>query len=570
MKPLTLSTLIFTAGLVACNQSATVTPPPAADSAAVSDKTVANSAPPPASVSRREIAATEAVAIAPQAKQTSMVMSAIYQEEALPQESFADRFTAAAAGGTMAVSQQPVSTFSIDVDSGSYAVVRRFLNQGQLPPTAAVRSEELINYFDYHYPKSDNSPHPFSITTELGVTPWNSDTHLLHIGIQGKSRVSGNSERPAANLVFLIDVSGSMHSNDKLPLLKAAFRLLCKSLTATDRVTLVVYAGDSGVVLEPTAGDQQATILAAIDKLQAGGSTHGSAGIQLAYEMAAKSYIKGGINRVMLATDGDFNVGTVNHEALLALIEKERQSGISLTTLGFGEVALNGNYHDHLMEQLADHGNGHYAYIDTLQEAQKVLVDELSATLESIANDVKIQVEWNPAQVSSYRLIGYENRQLQQADFNNDRVDAGDIGAGHSVTALYEVTFTDAVRPLIDPLRYATTEKTAEKSSVSSEVAFIKLRYKATYDAASQLIERPVLRQELQSNLASSSDDYRFSAAVAAFAQQLRNELPRSATSNPWSYHDTAQLAKGAKGEDQFGYRQAFLGLIGLAEQLSP
>ncbi|MCU7859721.1 MAG: VWA domain-containing protein [Candidatus Thiodiazotropha sp. (ex Lucinoma kastoroae)] len=320
-------------------------------------------------------------------------------------------------GVIKSVGQVPVSTFGIDVDTGAYALVRRFLNQGQLPPKDAVRAEELINYFNYDYPQPDGSTQPFSVTTEVGPTPWNAQSHLVHVGIQGYEAVK--KHRPASNLVFLIDVSGSMNGQDKLPLLKSAFKLLVKQMNGNDRISLVVYAGASGVVLEPTPGDQQAKIVAALERLTAGGSTHGSAGIHLAYAMAEQGRIDRGINRVILVTDGDFNVGTVDHQRLMELIEAKRKQGISLTTLGFGQ----GNYNDHLMEQLADKGNGNYAYIDTVNEAQKVLVEELNATLQMIAKDVKIQIEWNPAMVAEYRLIGYENRLLAQEDFNNDLAD---------------------------------------------------------------------------------------------------------------------------------------------------
>ncbi|HEY0635029.1 MAG TPA: von Willebrand factor type A domain-containing protein [Gammaproteobacteria bacterium] len=449
--------------------------------------------------------------------------------------------------------QEPVSTFSIDVDTGAYALVRRAISEGRLPASDAVRVEELINYFDYAYAQPRNGT-PFSLVTEVGPTPWNPHTRLVHVGIQGKSIAA--SERPAANLVFLIDVSGSMDSPDKLPLLKAAFRLLTKQLTAQDRVTLVVYAGASGVVLEPTAGDHQAKILSALDRLAAGGSTHGSAGIQLAYAMAEASRIKGGINRVLLATDGDFNVGTVNHEQLIDLIEQQRSKGITLTTLGFGQ----GNYNDQLMEQLADKGNGNYAYIDTLNEARKVLVEELSATLETIAKDVKIQIEWNPALVSEYRLIGYENRLLNREDFNNDKVDAGDIGAGHTVTALYEITLKEE-QGQIDPLRYGSSD--AVKGN-GDELAFLKLRYKAPEGETSQLISQPISRKLMETKLAGTSENYRFSAAVAAFGQLLRG----GRYTGKFAYDDVEQLARNARGEDTFGYRSEFLQLVRQAATL--
>jgi Ca-activated chloride channel homolog len=467
-----------------------------------------------------------------------------------------DRFAKIDENGVKAVIREPVSTFSIDVDSGAYALVRRSLNQGQLPVTDAVRVEELINYFDYDYPVPDDRRQPFSVTTEISRTPWNSKTHLLHVGIKGIE--VGKDQRPASNLVFLLDVSGSMNSPDKLPLLKSAFRLLVKQLNANDRVTMVVYAGASGVVLEPTAGNEQGKIIAALDRLSAGGSTHGSAGIQLAYAMAQQEFIKNGINRVILATDGDFNVGTVNHEQLMDLIEEKRRHGISLTTLGFGQ----GNYNDYLMEQLADKGNGNYAYIDTINEAQKVLVDELTSTLETIARDVKIQIEWNPEVVAEYRLIGYENRMLAREDFSNDKVDAGDIGAGHSVTALYEITLTDGDQRRLEPLRY--NHSTDAGKSASNEIAFLRLRYKAPDAEKSRLIERPIYRNSIIKDVARTSDNFRFSAAVAGFGQLLRG----GRYTESFDYSDVAKLAGNARGRDNFGYRGEFLRLVNLAGSL--
>ncbi|MEJ2591519.1 MAG: VWA domain-containing protein [Candidatus Thiodiazotropha sp.] len=457
--------------------------------------------------------------------------------------------------GVMAVAEHPVSTFSIDVDSGAYALVRRFLNQGRLPPTDAVRAEELINYFDYDYPMPDQGRQPFSVTTEVAPTPWNRQSLLVHVGIQGYA--SPQSQRPASNLVFLVDVSGSMDAPDKLPLLKSAFRLLVKQLNANDRVSLVVYAGASGVVLEPTPGDRHGEILAALERLSAGGSTHGSAGIRLAYAMAEQARIEGGINRVILATDGDFNVGTVNHEQLIDLIETKREQGVTLTTLGFGQ----GNYNDRLMEQLADKGNGNYAYIDTINEAQKVLVDELGATLEVIAKDVKVQIEWNPAVVAEYRLIGYENRLLAREDFSNDKVDAGDIGAGHSVTALYEIVLVGGKGQRLEPLRYANGGK---PTGARDELGFLRLRYKAPQGKVSQLIEHPMPVRLIERELAKASDNFRFSAAVAAFAQLLRG----GRYTESFGYDEVAGLARGARGKDAFGYRGEFLRLVNLASSL--
>lgn len=379
------------------------------------------------------------------------------------------------------VSEHPVSTFSIDVDTGSYANVRRLLNSGRLPRKDAVRVEEMINYFSYNYPLPENKRTPFRVTTEIAPAPWNKNKHLLHIGIKGYNVAA--SKLPPANLVFLVDVSGSMRSANKLDLLKSSLKLLSKRMNKRDRISLVVYAGASGVVLQPTAGNKTATIVSALDSLTAGGRTNGAAGIHLAYAMAQQAYIKGGINRVILATDGDFNVGTVNFEALKNLIEEKRKSGITLTTLGFGT----GNYNDHLMEQIADAGNGNYAYIDTLNEANKVLVSEMASTLFTIAKDVKIQIEFNPDVVKEYRLIGYENRMLRREDFNNDKVDAGDIGAGHTVTALYEIKLSGGRSNAIDPLRYGSTKK--QGSHNGDELAFLKLRYKAPGGRKSELIQ---------------------------------------------------------------------------------
>jgi Ca-activated chloride channel family protein len=457
------------------------------------------------------------------------------------------------------VNEHPVSTFSIDVDTGAYSNVRRMLNSGQLPPHDAVRVEEMINYFSYDYPQPYNLDPPFKVTTEIAPTPWNKKTHLLHIGIKGYN--NPKAELPPTNLVFLVDVSGSMQSPNKLELLKSSLKMLTRRLRAKDKVSLVVYAGASGLVLEPTRGNQKRKIIAALEQLRAGGSTNGGAGIQLAYAVAEREFIKGGINRVLLATDGDFNVGTVNFEALKNLIEEKRQSGISLTTLGFGT----GNYNDHLMEQLADAGNGNYAYIDTINEAQKVLVDEISSLLDTIAKDVKIQIEFNPATVAEYRLIGYENRQLKREDFSNDKIDAGEIGAGHTVTALYEIALVGSGGERFENLRYGDNN-TVQAEQVGNELAFLRLRYKAPDGDTSKLLEWALKRRTVIKSLNNTSDRFRFSAAVAAFGQQLRggNYLHYS-QSEQFSYEDILRLARGARGDDQFGYRAEFIRLVKLA-----
>ena len=452
--------------------------------------------------------------------------------------------------------EQPVSTFSIDVDTGAYANVRRFLNQGSLPVQNAVRVEEMINYFSYDYPLPKDKTRPFSVTTEIAPTPWNKDTYLLRVGLKGHDIAA--EKLPPANLVFLADVSGSMMTADKLPLLKSGLKLLVQNLRAQDRVSLVVYAGNTGVILEPTPGDRKGKILAALEGLTAGGSTNGGAGIKLAYAMAEQGFIKNGINRVLLATDGDFNVGTVSFEALKNMVEEKRKAGISLTTLGFGT----GNYNDRLMEQLADAGNGNYAYIDTLNEANKVLVNEMSSTLRTIAKDVKIQIEFNPTMVAEYRLIGYENRALKREDFNNDKIGAGDIGAGHTVTALYEITLAGGKGQKIDPLRYATNAR--DTTGNKNEIALLRLRYKLPDSDNSLLMEQALKTADIQRDAGKASADFRFSAAVAAFGQLLRG----GKYTGDFGYDDIAMLARDARAKDNFGYRGEFLTLVNLAKSL--
>lgn len=455
------------------------------------------------------------------------------------------------------VSEQPVSTFSIDVDTGAYANMRRMLNQGQSPVADAIRTEELINYFSYQYPSSRSKDQPFKVTTEVAATPWNKHTQLLHIGLRGYAL--DNAQLPPANLVFLIDVSGSMQSQDKLPLLKSGLKLLVKQLDKEDRIAMVVYAGASGVVLDSTAGDQHMAINVALDKLGAGGSTNGASGIKLAYQMAEKGFIKGGINRILLATDGDFNVGLTNFDALKQMVADKGKQGIALSTLGFGQ----GNYNDHLLEQLADVGNGNYSYIDTLKEARKVLVEQIAATLNIIARDVKIQVEFNPAQVAEYRLIGYENRHLNREDFNNDKVDAGDIGAGHTVTALYEITLTGSAGQRIDNLRYQAPSIRLPVTN-SEELAYVRLRYKQPDQDNSQQLEHGVMKSDIQTQLNRTSERFRFAAAVAAFGQKLRG----GKYMENFDYDDILALARQSRGKDDNGYRGEFIQLVALAKTL--
>ncbi|CAI8766055.1 Ca-activated chloride channel homolog [Pseudomonas sp. IT-232MI5] len=447
------------------------------------------------------------------------------------------------------VAETPVSTFSADVDTGAYANVRRLLNQGRLPPEGAVRLEELVNYFPYDYAlPSDGSP--FGVTTELAASPWNPHTRLLRIGIKASDRAV--AELAPANLVFLVDVSGSMDRREGLPMVKSTLKLLVDQLRDQDRVSLVVYAGESRVVLEPTSGREKAKIRTAIEQLTAGGSTAGASGIELAYQMAQQAFIPKGINRILLATDGDFNVGVSDFDSLKQMAVDKRQSGISLTTLGFGVD----NYNEHLMEQLADAGDGNYAYIDNLREARKVLVDQLSSTLAVVAQNVKLQVEFNPAQVSEYRLLGYENRALKREDFSNDKVDAGEIGAGHTVTALYEIV-PAGEQGWLEPLRYGKSD--AVVSAKSGELAMLRVRYQRAEGGKSLLIERPIANQ-----VATASEDLRFAAAVAAFSQQLKD----GRYTGDFSLKDTEALARGARGDDRFGLRNEFVQLVELAQSL--
>jgi Ca-activated chloride channel family protein len=447
------------------------------------------------------------------------------------------------------VMANPLSTFSVDVDKASYANVRRFLTQNQKPYRDAVRIEELINYFDYNYPQPTNG-HPFSITIEGGKTPWNENSELLLIGLKGENL--NEQQIPANNLVFLIDVSGSMNPANRLPLLKQAFKHMVDQLRPQDRVAIVVYAGSSGLVLESTPGSEKAKISAAIDMLQSGGSTAGGAGIQLAYKVAQQNYIHGGNNRVILGTDGDFNVGVSSTSELVKLIEEKRNSGVYLTILGFGM----GNYKDGRMKQLSMAGNGNYAYIDNIMEAKKVFGSELWGTLYTIANDVKIQVEFNPAKVKSYRLIGYENRMLNSEDFNNDKKDAGDIGCGHTVTALYEIipATADVSVPNVDPLRY-----TKQTITGSNDLVTVKIRYKKPGDDTSKLIS-----ERVEAGKTKSTSNLMFASAVAEFGMLLR-ESEFKGTS---SFTTAINRAKNAKGEDEFGYKSDFIKMVEMAEMI--
>ncbi|QQP94394.1 vWA domain-containing protein [Lysobacter enzymogenes] len=452
--------------------------------------------------------------------------------------------------------EQPVSTFSIDVDTGSYANVRRMLAAGELPPKDAVRIEELLNYFDYGYPRPESKDVPFKVSTELAPAPWNAKRVLLQIGIQGYE--VEHEQLPPANLVLLVDTSGSMDEPDKLPLLKRAFAQLLPQLRAQDRVSIVAYAGSAGLVLAPTPGDHGGEIMDALERLQAGGSTNGGEGIRLAYATARQAYIDGGINRVLLATDGDFNVGVSDQKALETLVADQRKSGIALSTLGFGS----GNYNDAMAERLADVGNGNHAYIDSALEAQKVLVEEMGSTLLTIAGDVKVQVEFNPAVVAEYRLIGYENRLLKREDFNNDKVDAGEIGAGHDVTALYELALVGSGGEASDPLRYAQGEAAKPAAGVKpDELALLKLRYKRPGENDSRLIETALMRRDIA---ARPGERLRFAAAVAGFGELLRGGEHLGG----FGWDGVIDLARSARGDDRNGYRGEFLQLAQTARSL--
>lgn len=453
----------------------------------------------------------------------------------------------------------PLSTFSIDVDGAAYSNIRRFINNSQLPPAGAIRIEEMVNYFKYEYPQPEKDD-PFSINTEISEAPWNKDHKLVLIGLQGKKIPTENL--PPSNLVFLIDVSGSMYGPERLPLVKSSMKMLVDQLRQQDKISMVVYAGAAGLVLPPTSGAEKIKIKEAIDRLEAGGSTAGGAGIKLAYRVAKENFMKNGNNRVILCTDGDFNVGESSDDAMERLIEEERKSGVFLTVLGYGM----GNYQDAKMQKLANKGNGNHAYIDNITEAKKVLVNEFGGTLFTIAKDVKLQVEFNPAKVQGYRLIGYENRMLAKEDFNDDKKDAGELGSGHTVTALYEVipvgVKSDYLQK-VDPLKYQKDVQPLSKSTQNDEIMTVKFRYKAPDGDVSKLIEHPV--KDNQVAIAKTSDNFRFAAAVAQFGLVLRNSEFKSAS----SFDNVVSLARKAKGTDEEGYRAEFIRLVETAQMLA-
>jgi Ca-activated chloride channel family protein len=470
-----------------------------------------------------------------------------------------DKFAEKEASPVKSVAAEPVSTFSLAVDTASYAFARRMVMAGQLPAKDSVRAEEFINYFPYSYPKPETAETPFKPTVTIAPSPWNAHNKLVHVAIQGYTLQSAH--RPRANLVLLIDVSGSMMPEDRLPLVKNAFRLLVDELQPDDTVGIVTYADGSGVALEPTKVSEKGKIFAAIAGLGAGGSTAGAQGIQDAYRLAEAHFDKDGVNRIILATDGDFNVGVTDPRELQGFIERKRKSGVFLSILGVGQD----NYNDALMQKLARYGNGVAAYVDTLNEARKVLVEQASSTLFPIAKDVKIQMEWNPARVSEYRLIGYETRNLRREDFNNDNVAAGNVGSGLTVTAIYEVTPVGAEKKLVDDLRYGKAGE-PRRDGDAAEWGFLKLRYKLPKEETSRLISLPIVDAMAKRSLSEAAEDVRFSIAAAAYAQLLEG----APYLGGFGYDDVAALAQGAKGEDHFGYRAEFVNLVRLAKSAQP
>ncbi len=528
-----------------------VTPAPVAEEVQmdlmVSDAEYASS---PAPMVQESMASSALAKTAPSGQRAANII--LPTQPVLPVDENRENYADTVISKIQQVLVNPVSTFSTDVDTASYTNARRYLMGGQLPPVDAVRVEEFINYFDYQLASPDSIDEPIGIETELMPTPWNENTQLMRVSLQAYR--SNMDDLPPLNLVFLLDVSGSMNAADKLPLMQRSFNLLVNQLRPQDHVAIAVYAGDSGVVLEPTSGDQKAQIMNAINNLRAGGSTHGSAGIHLAYQLAQQNFKTDSINRVILGTDGDFNVGTTNLDALKDLIEKKRDTGVFLNVLGFGT----GNYNDYLMEELSNHGNGSAYYIDSFQEARKIFAEQLTSTLQTVAKDVKIQVEFNPAQVAEYRLIGYDNRLLEREDFNNDKIDAGEMGAGHTVTALYEIVTTDSEFRFTDPLRYQDTAS-ATKSN-SQELAFVKVRYKKPSEQHSQLMSIPVTRTHTKT----ASNAMLLASAVAGFAEHLRN----SPYLTDWAYPLAQKAIEHSLAEDRWGYRQELLQLVKNAQAI--
>ncbi len=479
----------------------------------------------------------------------------------MPQFTFlpesADKFPDKDANKSVLVSEQPVSTFSVDVDTASYAFVRRMLSDGRMPPPQAVRVEEMVNYFPYKYKVPARASEPLAVTTEVMPSPWQQGNQLVHIALKGYDIQA--AARPRANVVLLIDISGSMGPRDRLPLLQQGFRLFAQQLRDDDMVSIVTYANGTSVALEPTSGKDKQKIVDVIDSLHASGGTAGGEGLQRAYAQAERNFDPKAVNRVILATDGDFNLGITDPRQLEKFIADKRRSGVYLSVFGVGL----GNLNDALIQRLTQSGNGNAAYIDNLLEARKALAQELGSTMFPIANDVKVQVEFNPAQVAAYRLVGYETRMLNRQDFKDDKVDAGDMGAGHNVTAIYEITPAANAGKLVDPLRYEKPGKTATASK-GDELCFVKVRYKLPGQSASKQVEHPVHAASARSSLESVPDDQRFAVAVAAFGQRLRGEQQLA----DFSYADIARLAEGARGSDQEGYRAEFVKMVRMAESL--
>lgn len=532
--------------------------PASTDSSAVA--TLAEPAPPP----MMDALSSNSAMPAPEAFASGGAGEIAAMEEPMQQPGYRDegrdRFQTIETNPVKVTAEEPVSTFSIDVDTSSYSFMRASLNNGVLPQDDSVRVEELINYFPYAYPGPDSAEEPFRATVTVMPTPWNPATKLVHIGIKGFDMAM--AERPRANLVFLIDTSGSMEEPNKLPLLINSMKMLVDELKPDDTVSIVVYAGSAGTVLEPTKVSEKGKVLSALENLSAGGSTAGAEGIRQAYQLAKQNFDKDGVNRVILATDGDFNVGITDTDELQGFVERERESGVFLSVLGFGM----GNYNDELMQTLAQNGNGAAAYIDTLSEARKVLVEESTSTLFPIAKDVKLQVEFNPATVSEYRLIGYETRLLNREDFNNDRIDAGEIGSGHTVTAIYEITPAGSGAELVDNLRYQenATPPAAGAADTSGEYGFLKIRYKLPEEDASKLIETPIsaANEVGATGGNTTAGEARFAASVAAFGQILRG----GRYTGDHGYDDVIALANANKGTDEFGYRAEFVNLARLAK----
>ncbi|WP_051293904.1 vWA domain-containing protein [Pseudoduganella violaceinigra] len=471
----------------------------------------------------------------------------------------ADKFPDKDSNKSVLVSEQPVSTFSVDVDTASYAFVRRMLSDGRMPPSQAVRVEEMVNYFPYKYSVPAKASEPFAVTTEVMPSPWQQGNQLVHIALKGYDIKT--AERPRANVVLLVDISGSMASRDRLPLLQQGFRLFAEQLRDDDMVSIVTYANGTAVALEPTKGKDKQKIIDVINNLHANGGTAGGDGLQRAYAQAERNFDPQAVNRVILATDGDFNIGITDPKQLEKFIVDKRKSGVYLSVFGVGL----GNLNDALIQRLTQSGNGNAAYIDTLLEARKALSQELGSTMFPIANDVKVQVEFNPAQVAAYRLVGYETRMLNRQDFKDDKVDAGDMGAGHTVTAIYEITPAANAGKLVDPLRYAQPGKQKPAAaSKGEELCFVKVRYKLPGESTSKQMERPVLAASAHDSLNGVPDDQRFAVAVAAFGQRLRGEQQVA----DFSYGDIAKLAEGARGADPEGYRAEFVRMVRMAESL--